>query len=366
MTSNYIQRIHIKNYRSLVDTAVDLTPLTVLVGKNGSGKSNLIDAIYFVSDALRIGINGAITRRRAALGKLSDPISIELQLALGETTARYTVGLSDDQPLLGRRLDVERLQVAEQVIIERVGGQWLHYPDGLQPAISDNLLLPLISTLPTVAPVYQFLTNMRVYNPIPGTIRSRQPAAPTRLLADEASNLAAVLQRLQTDPSWSDALNNTLEVVLPHVEHVAVEQLHGGEPVIVVFNKNKVNLPLEHESDGTIRLLALLVALYQQPTPALIGLEEPELYIHPQILPALCEVMLETAMRSQVLVATHSPDLIARFHVDDLRIVERTPGGTKVGPIEAGQRRVIEEELFQASDILRIDGDLSREPSREL
>ncbi|MEW6211609.1 MAG: AAA family ATPase, partial [Acidobacteriota bacterium] len=116
--------------------------------------------------------------------------------------------------------------------------------------------------------------------------------------------------------------------------------------------------------DGTLRMLAMLVALYQSEPPyaqTLLGLEEPENALHPGALAVLNDVFREAALRNQIIITTQSPDLISHFTVDELRIVERDQGVTKIGPIDETQREIIEEELFSASDLLRIQ-DLRREP----
>ena len=114
--------------------------------------------------------------------------------------------------------------------------------------------------------------------------------------------------------------------------------------------------PLAQESDGTLRVLGLLAALYQSTPHSLIAIEEPELSIHPGALAMLSEVIEEAATRSQVLITTQSPDLISRFSADQLRVVERVGTETKIGPIDKGQRETINKQLFSAGDLLRIEG----------
>ena len=88
----------------------------------------------------------------------------------------------------------------------------------------------------------------------------------------------------------------------------------------------------------------------------LIGFEERDLSIHPGALAVLSEVIQEAATRSQVLITTQSPDLISRFSADQLRVVERVGTETKIGPIDEGQQEAINQQLFSAGDLLRIEG----------
>ncbi|MGQ9921737.1 MAG: AAA family ATPase, partial [Desulfobacca sp.] len=112
------------------------------------------------------------------------------------------------------------------------------------------------------------------------------------------------------------------------------------------------------ESDGTLRILGLLVALFQEPSPSLLAIEEPELTVHPGILPFLGDLIKEAAAkRSQVIITTHSPDLITRFDPLNLRIVEwNYQDGTIINKIDENQISIIQEKLFGAGDLLRIEG----------
>src|SRR5262249_294567 len=148
-------------------------------------------------------------------------------------------------------------------------------------------------------------------------------------------------------------LKNSLNLIVPHVTNLEVSPL-GETHRLISFHVGNRWLEAAMESDGTLRVLALLTALYQDPPRALLAFEEPELMVHPGALPALCEIIEEASLRSQIIITTHSPDMIARFKADDLRIVERTEQGTKIGLIDEVQRQVIEDQLFSGGDLLRI------------
>ena len=108
--------------------------------------------------------------------------------------------------------------------------------------------------------------------------------------------------------------------------------------------------------DGTIRLLALLTALFQDPAPSLIGLEEPELAIHPGAMAVLSDAMKEAATRGQVLVATHSPDLIDRLPIESIRAVTAEGGSTRVDRVAEHQLKSVRQNLFSAGEIHSMEG----------
>ena len=109
-------------------------------------------------------------------------------------------------------------------------------------------------------------------------------------------------------------------------------------------------------SDGTIRLIAILAALYQSPPRTLVVIEEPERNIHPGALAVLADVIKEASTRMQVVITTHSPDLIDHFDPDAIRVVERVDGATVVGRMDATQRGVVRDKLFTTGELLRMEG----------
>ena len=113
---------------------------------------------------------------------------------------------------------------------------------------------------------------------------------------------------------------------------------------------------LSQESDGTLRLLGLLVALYQHPYLGFIGIEEPELTVHPGALAALADVLQEASRRSQILVTTHSPDLIDRLSTDQLRVVKLVKGVTEIGPVLQTQAEAVRQNLFSPGELHRMEG----------
>jgi predicted ATPase len=99
-----------------------------------------------------------------------------------------------------------------------------------------------------------------------------------------------------------------------------------------------------------------LTAIYQTPSLPLIGLEEPDLMVHPAVIGVLSDILLEAANRSQLILTTHSPDLISRFPAEFLRIVNYTDGATQIGSLREDQREVINASLFSGGDLLRLEG----------
>ncbi len=397
-----ITRLRVRNYRSLADVDVTLEPLTVLVGPNGAGKSNLLDVLRFVRDALfgrldqavdRRGGMGAL-RRWSAKGRPFD-VRIELWVEGEDWWGEYAFTLGSERRgeyrVKGERC---RVGLGEQVReYEIKDGRWERRPtpssalldlaaqasdlarEELQEelvAIPTNALyLPQAALLlgdPAYLQLWNWLRNMGFYNLYP--IAFREPQKPTNPypLQDDGRNLVSTLRALRREHREAvERILRFLRAAVPGVREVSVRQVGSylvgqvhrragpaeGEGRTAVFD-------LAQESDGTLRLLALFTALFQEPSRSLIGIEEPELNIHPGALAVLRDALFLASERSQILLTTHSPDLLYDFPPEAFRVVELVDGCTEVGPMSDYQRETIRDRLFSAGELLRLEG-LQRE-----
>jgi predicted ATPase len=103
-------------------------------------------------------------------------------------------------------------------------------------------------------------------------------------------------------------------------------------------------------------MAGILTALLQSPSPSLIGIEEPELAVHPGALPLLVDYMKQASAHTQVLITSHSPELLDLVDAANLRVVERGVDGTTVAPLAHDQLDAVREKLCSTSDLLRAEG----------
>ena len=172
-------------------------------------------------------------------------------------------------------------------------------------------------------------------------------------------NLGAVLLAIRATP-YGDEIDRALALLVDGVTGYAVAQAGSTLVPQILYGLDDAR-DLGLESDGTIRLVALLAAMYQPVAPSILVLEEPEVGLHPGVLGALAELIEEASTRMQVLVTTHSPDLIDRFDPDVVRIVEKVDGESVIGRVDPTQRDLIHKRLYRPSELMRIEG-LVREP----
>ena len=111
------------------------------------------------------------------------------------------------------------------------------------------------------------------------------------------------------------------------------------------------------ESDGTLRVAGIITALLQEPPVPVIAIEEPELTVHPGAIPLVADFLIQASRRSQVLVTTHSPELLDCVDASAVRVVSRSPErGTMVSPMSATQGEAVRRGLLSLGEVLRLEG----------
>lgn len=375
-----IKSVYIKNFRGIGEQEVALGDITALVGKNGAGKSSFVDALRLVRDSMTLGLEDAVLLRHgiAALRRWSPtrPYDIEIRITgttrgslhwnYGFTLASGREGDFHVKHEIGK-ISGTLLKKKIECRFERKRSSWVEFPTSerrsmTNPRISDiALALPNIGFFtPDFFSVQRFFRSMGFYTIFPNTLREPQKPSPTSTLSDHGENLATILRKLKSLDRHKPIVQS-LDQVVGGIKDINVQQV-GGFLVTQIAHSiggsQQAWFDLSQESDGTLRLLGILAALYQRSTSPFVVIEEPELTLHPGALGLLCDMLKGASSNRQMLITTQSPDLIARLGADDLRAVERSidTGITTIKPIAEDQRAAIESALFSAGDLLRIEG----------
>ncbi len=395
-----IKRVQIKNFRSLADVDLHLDNLTVLVGANGTGKSNVIDVLRFVRDAITHGLDKAILDRHgmSAIRRWSPrgaPYDVHINLHMESDegwSGEYGFTLGSERRgeyrvkwerlhITGKDdwlLPTKNQETAEPYTLEIKNSKWVRWPKSITGIIkpltpspdppnvsnTDLTLFQIPIIIGAQARMHSFLRNMSFYTIYPDLLREPQKPANPYPLQEKGENLASVLRELpkRNQPDIASTINEALEKVVEGVNHYKVSQV-GGYLVTRLHHaldngdeKRRPAFELAQESDGTLRMLGILTALYQQPPRDLLTIEEPEMTIHPGALGVLCDVIEEASTRSQILITTHHPDMVDRFSSDTLRVVEKVGGMTRIGPVDRGQCDILKQKLFSPGELMRIEG----------
>lgn len=373
----FIRSIEIKNFRGIAECRVDLGGLRILVGPNGAGKSSFLDALAFIRDAMRDSLDHAIrhrggiaeVRRRSRGHPTHFSIKIRFHLPSGSSgTYSFQIGAKS-----GGRYRVQReecrivdssLSPAQFVV---ANGRARGTPSVLPPASDDRLYLVAAAGLPEFEELYDGLQQMGFYNLNPATIGEPQPPQPGDLLDDDGANIAAVLTELAVQaPDRKQRVEEYLRAVVPGVagvNHTAAGRLESIEFRQRVKGSDAPwRFPAHTMSDGTLRALGLLVALFQAGEPPwewvpLIGIEEPELALHPAATAVLLDALREVSRHTQVLVTSHSPDLLDHKDIsaDELIAVVSRDGNAVIGQPGAAAVSALRDQLYTAGELLRMD-----------
>ncbi|MCK7510409.1 MAG: ATP-binding protein [Desulfobacterales bacterium] len=187
--------------------------------------------------------------------------------------------------------------------------------EGLKPSLDPaSLCLPVVGGDMGFAPILRTLSTFKVYSIEPGKLREMQDADSGVSLRSDGSNAASVLRRLIRNQKEAVAqVYSILEAIVPNTKKV-VSKKHGKKLSLEFTQswdeKNILKFEAFNMSDGTLRALGLLMAIYQKPAPSLLVIEEPEATIHPGALGAILDLIRHANRTMQVIVTTHSPEVL--------------------------------------------------------
>lgn len=367
-----IERLRVKNFRALENIELkNITPLTVLLGPNGSGKSTVFDVFAFLSECFTVGLRRAWDKR----GRFKElrtrgregPILIELQYRENPGAYLITYHLEIDEEIKGPIISREWMRwkrgspAAPFMFLNYKRGQGQvvsgEVPESKEKRESFPLSSPevlAVNTLgqlennPRVNALMKFITGWHLSYLSANETRGYPEAGPEERLSQTGDNLPNVIQYLKEQHnSRLDSIFKTLRRRVPRLEKFQAEILQDGR-LLLLLKDAPFDRPIlaKYASDGTLKLLAYLVLLYDPDPAPLIGIEEPENFLHPKLLYELSEECNLSSDKTQLLVTTHSPFFIEALNPKQVRMLYRDDHGyTKIRTIDEmpGVREFIEE-----------------------
>jgi predicted ATPase len=347
-----IEYLKVQNFRALREVEFkDLKPLTVLLGPNGSGKSTVFDVFAFLAECFELGLRRAWDKRGRAK---------ELKTRGGDGPVTIEIKYREPGfPLITYHLAVDERAggpiVVEEWLRWKRGShgqpfRFLDYREGKGKAVSGEqpdekdtrIDVPLKSAdllavnalgqfaeHPRVAALRDFITGWYVSYLSADSARGQPEAGPQERMTRTGDNLANVIQYLAEQ--HGDRLEQVFDVLrrrVPRIERVLAETMPDGRLLLQIKDA-----PFSHPvlakfaSDGTLKMLAYLVLLYDPAPPPFIGIEEPENFLHPRLLPELAEECRAASTGTQLLVTTHSPFFLNGLRPDEVRVLWRDEQG---------------------------------------
>ena len=373
-----VTRVVLQDFKSIAACDVALAPVTFLVGRNGSGKTNFLNALRLVSDGLRGSLDHALSEqlgilailRRLESGDQANSFGIRLDCSILDASIRYAFRVGANNENGGFKVQREDCIIKsndsgkEQFYSTREGKVFassiVHPPE----AAFDRLYLVTASGREEFRPAYDALSGISSYKFNPISVQD-----PTRLrddlLRDDGSNVAGVLARLESHfPEIKHRIEKYMTAIVPGL--TAVNSILFRDLTFLEFHQAYPNATTcflgPSMSDATLRALAILTALFQNASQDgisrhLVGIEEPSNALHPAACDALMDGIFDASHHTQIIATSQSPTLLdsAYIHPESILTVTSEQGRTSINPLDEVKRSYLKEQLFSVGELLTAD-----------
>ena len=354
----------VKNYRSVRNAWLKLPRVTVIVGANGSGKSNLYRAMHLVSSTA----SGQLARSIADEGGMSsiiwsgkygvsDEFKVNLSVKFNELQYDLTLGtlgpdygiFSNDLQIKRERVYVYRKGVKSRILYRTLGtieardasGKTGDYTmrvgsnESILTGLREPHKYPELSKLRQEFLGWRFYHHFRTdkYSPL------RKPQLPvaTKIMSHDGSDLASAIATIRQWGAW-DKFEQSLDEAFPGAT-LHIDSSSSGLRLKMEFPGLERSLEAAELSDGTLQYLCLLCSVYSLEAPPLMVLNEPETSIHPDLFEPLSRLLVSASAESQIWITTHATEL--SDYILDLTgysplVLEKIEGETRLVGVKLG------------------------------
>ena len=368
-------RLHLTNFLSYRSTVLEFDDFVALVGPNASGKSNAVAAIKLLREIPFHGLPTAIARRggfdqlrHRSTGHPYDP-AIRLDFRFGNNEeSYYELRL---RALAGKRYEVKlergtihtddgvssfsneggsftwKDQISDNQVVSTPGGRSIRIPPG-QSAVSVSPSLGAYM----VSSVLQAMQTVEI-NPI--RVGELQEPSSTREFEPDGSNTASILDNL--DAKTRSQLVDELSAIVPGIYRIDVRRL--ADKVTASFyqesGSERREFLAKQMSDGTLRAYSILLSMLQPSKPKLLVIEEPEIAIHLGALRTMVDILRQQSEQSQILITTHSADIVDSVSPEALRVVWNDAGVSRISRVAAHTLDPVRKGLITPGQLMRAD-----------
>lgn len=373
-----VTRVVLRDFKSIAACDVALAPVTFLVGRNGAGKTNFLNALRLVGDGLRGSLEHALIKqfsihgilRRLESGRLADSFGIRLDCSIPDASIRYAFSVGASKGNGGFKIQREDCYIRSKDSGEvqsysiREGAVFDSSIPHPPIASLDRLYLVNASGREEFRPVYDALSGITVYDISP--VSAQLPTLPgANNLLEDGRNVAISFARIESQfPEIKRRIEKYMGAIVPGL--VGVNSIVFRDFDFVEFHQaysNSIARFLSpNMSDGTLRALATLTALFQNViqdgrSRHLVGIEEPSNALHPAACDALIDGIFDASHHTQIIATSHNPTLLdnADIRPESILAVTSNQGRTSISPLDEVRRSYLKEQLFSLGELLTVD-----------
>jgi len=324
-----LDRMVLKGWKSIREMNLELRDLNILIGANGSGKSNLVGAFGILNQIVEGRLQATVARSGGAATLLhhgpKHTRQIVFDLGFGANGYRAYLEYAE-----GDRLFFER----EEATFHDASKYARPFIEGLGSGTLESGLADVATRRRVAAHVLRALRSWRVHHfhdtTSTASVKQKQPLGDNDVLRADASNLAPFLLKMrQVHPGAYQMVVAAIRLVAPFFQDFVLRP-DPAKPDVIQLEWTEVGSDAYFNahslSDGTLRFICLATLLLQPVPPALVLVDEPELGLHPFAITQLAAMLKTAATRTQVLVATQSVTLMNQFDPEDVIVVDRSDG----------------------------------------
>lgn len=375
-----IKKIKAENFKSYKKVDVDLNNLNFIIGGNASGKSNYVNILKFFNDIIYYGLDDAILLQGGikylfnSNSRKNSSILLYFEIDLEEeeksifrifpseknlylpNLLKYTLKIKPNEKGEGYKISNEKIEIKFEQLkkdkdkVYAIDDFILNVNKDSNGKIIDNfnkknyndefLTLNYIERFikrggnllynffSAFGIFYRYDSKIKIYNFDVNLLKSPSSIVARSELEENGSNLVNIIQQLLKNKSKKEKLNKLIKMILPFIDDIKIENNVNKSVFFKVKESyNKKEFPSYMLSDGTVNILAVVIALYFQDDNDIIVLEEPERNIHPKLLSTLVNILSDVSQKKQIFVTTHNPFIVKEANLEDVILVSRDNNG---------------------------------------
>jgi ABC-type ATPase involved in cell division len=346
-----LKKLHVHGFRTLVETTVDFSPLTIMIGKNGAGKTSILDALQIMGNFARGGVERAFGpppwslgwQRTKGIGRIH-AVRFEVEIEVGDTCYKYTLTLDEHDG----RVRVEEERLFRQSDHTTIASFQFNNPPPTGSILSPKSTDPASTEIASVGSALKAVVS---YELNPSEIE--QGTDPEHdYVSRSGFGVSGFLAHLKDSaPDRFDALESRLKVFRPETDAIEVWSSSGKLFWGLRDKSQERAFPAVHMSWGDRQLVGLLCVLFHTKPGATIAIEEIDRGFHHSRYSQVIELLTEAAYDGldgsppiQVVITTHSPSFVNKLddRTEEIRLVSRVPGG---GTLVRKIRELLSEKL---------------------